>query len=84
MKKCKLQSYDMKGNNLIRLWYTVPLLLSANAPKQNKSIDSSSSSPISLGPVVMPYAGPGYKVPLGREVKQGAVVEQLTVVVWKI
>ncbi len=50
----------MKGNNPVRLWYTMPLFLSANAPKQKKfAIYLSSSLPIRFGPDVVPYARPG-------------------------
>jgi hypothetical protein len=35
----------MNGNDPVRSWYTIPLFLSANAPKANMfTIDSSSSS----------------------------------------
>ncbi len=55
-----LPLYDMNGNDPVRSWYTMPLFLSANAPKQKIfAIDSSSSLPIRFGPDVPPYAWPG-------------------------
>ncbi len=56
-----LPLYDMNGNEPVKLWYTIPLFLSANAPKQNTfAIDSLSLSPIRLGPVECPYPFSGY------------------------
>ena len=51
----------MNGNNPVRLWYTMPLFLSANAPKQNTlAMDSLLLSTMMLGLNWARYAGPGY------------------------
>ncbi len=56
-----LSLYGMNGNETVKSWFTIPLYLSAKASTQKSfAIDSLSSSPIRLGPVVVPYPGPGY------------------------
>ncbi len=61
-KKHMLPSNDMKGKDPVRSWYTTPLVLSANAPKQKMfAIDSSPSSAMMLGPVCMSW------IPLGTK-----------------
>jgi hypothetical protein len=62
----------MKGNNPVRLWWTLPLFLSAKAPKQNIfAIDLSASSTMTLGPGCTLYAGLGYTGMLSKSGKTG-------------